>query len=126
MAEEQKKTALKPELAEALKQAKGPVRVVFQLRHPNPPSELLSADDAERVAYEVLDRAQKQSGQKIEDVNIFKNLGNFVVSAPAPVLEAIAEQPEIAGAQSNEPSGSMLIPPKNVRPVGRKSHRGKK
>lgn len=94
-----------------------PVEAVFRLR-PESGQVLIDPGVTEQVSREVIQRAEKASGEKTRDCNVFKNLGSFMVSAPASLIRAILDQPEIAGALANRrPGGSATIEPVAKRPA---------
>ena len=93
------------------------VDAVFRLRAPEG-TVLIEPETTEYLTRQLIRRAERQVGQKAADWNVFKNLGSFAVSAPAPVIRAIAEQPEIAGAVANrQPAGPAKIEPVRRRPA---------
>jgi hypothetical protein len=79
------------------------VDAVFRLR-PTARSELVpSADQTREIAERVVGRVARElalapSGY---DLNVFPNLGYFVVSAPSGFIERLLEAPEIASASAN-------------------------
>lgn len=97
-----------PELKQQLKSAAAshakPVEAVLRLRPPKRRKSLAPSPDATRALAEglvkrVTEELGKDAGQV--DVNVFPNLGYFVVSAPRAFVERIVAQPEIAAASSN-------------------------
>lgn len=75
------------------------VQAVFQLRLP--PARLLSPEAVEGTVQTVLSRVKQEVGEEAHEVNIFRNLGAFVVSAHAPFIRALMKEPEIASATAN-------------------------
>ena len=60
-----------------------------------------SGDEVERLAHEIVSRASLSAGVTVEDMNVFRNLGSFVVSAPVPLIQNLLTAPEIASAVAN-------------------------
>lgn len=58
-------------------------------------------EDVEQLVSRVIHRVQQASGQEPHDVNIFRNLGSFIVQAPPQFLRCLIEQPEIRSARAN-------------------------
>lgn len=76
------------------------IQAVFSLDLPM--KKLLDPKQVEETAYQVLDRAEKEVGSKPKDVNIFKNVGTFVVSANASFIRNIIDDPCISSAVANK------------------------
>jgi glyoxylase-like metal-dependent hydrolase (beta-lactamase superfamily II) len=55
----------------------------------------------EALARELVDRVRKSTGHTVHDVNVFRNLGRFVVSADATFIRELVAQPEITAALAN-------------------------
>jgi hypothetical protein len=51
----------------------------------------------------LLGRVRRVSHERPSDVNVFSNLGSFVVQAPPAFLRALIEQPEVRSARANRP-----------------------
>lgn len=97
-----------PELKQQLKSAAAshaePVEAVLRLRPPKRRKSLTPSPDATRALAEgLVKRVTEELGSDAGkvDVNVFANLGYFVVSAPRAFVERIVAQPEIAAASSN-------------------------
>jgi len=95
------------QIAEAEKPASGAagaqVQAVFFL---DPAS--ASASDPAKVEARVrklLRRVERSSRERPAVVNVFRNLGSFVVQAPPAFLRDLIEQPEIRNARANRPAG---------------------
>ncbi len=76
------------------------IQAVFSLDLPM--KKLLDPRQVEETAYQVLDRAEKEAGSKPKDVNIFKNVGTFAVSADASFIRNIIDDPDISSAVANK------------------------
>lgn len=81
------------------------IQAVFSLALPI--KKLLDPKQVEETANQVLERAEKEVGSKPKDVNIFKNLGSFVVSADASFIRQIIDDPDIASAIANKQPGKI-------------------
>lgn len=82
------------------------IQAVFSLALPL--KKLLDPKQVEDAANQVLERAEKEVGTKPKDVNIFKNLGSFVVSAEASLIRQIIDDPDIASAVANKQPEKIL------------------
>lgn len=118
-----------PELTRQLTEAddEGMVEAVVRLK---PTSGAASAepDETERLTHQLMARVQRSAGQQENEVNVFRNLGSFAVSARPAFLKKLIAQPEVAAAVANRQPGSGSIPPVAKRPstledVGRESKR---
>lgn len=76
------------------------IQAVFSLDLPM--KQLLDPKQVEETTNQVLERAEKEAGSKPKDVNIFKNLGSFAVSADASFIRKIIDDPDIASAVANK------------------------
>jgi len=83
-----------------------PIQAVFSLALPM--KKLLDPEHVEAAANQVLERAEKESGSKPKDVNIFRNLGSFVVSADASFIRQVIDDPKIASAVANKQPKEIL------------------
>ncbi len=91
------------------------VQAVFTLQLPK--SHETAPERVEELTHQVLNRVADKIGADAHEVNIFRNLGAFVVSAPAPFINALLTQPEIASATANRQPESGLISPRKKTPV---------
>lgn len=91
------------------------VQAVFALAGSDAAGGVPTREGTRRTVEAVLDRARAASGAAPTDVNVFANLGRFVVAAPPAFLRAVAAQPEVSTATANRRSGSMRIPPPRAR-----------
>src|SRR5262245_56558888 len=94
------------------------VQVVFSLRFSPVERKLLSPEETERLTRSVLERVEKESGSRARDVNIFRNIGQFVIQAPAVFVRKLMAQEEIASAVANrQHPGGLFIPPHKKKPL---------
>lgn len=85
------------------------VQAVFTLRLST--RKTVNPTNVEALTNEVLDRVADEIGVEAEEINIFRNLGAFAVSAPPTFIRALLTEPEIATATANEQPESMFIAP---------------
>jgi hypothetical protein len=78
-----------------------PVGAVVYLRPPKGQA-ALSSDDLEQVTKTVLQRVAKNTGEKPDDFNLFKNLGMFAVVGRPAFLRELVKQPEVKSAVANK------------------------
>jgi hypothetical protein len=94
-----------------------PLEAVFMLRSENP-AEIVSEPEATtELAKNVLDRVTHRTGIEPETVNVFENLGSFVVVAQPRFIRTLTQQPEIASAVANRRPERAFIPPVSKRPA---------
>ncbi len=107
------------ELFRQLEDPSGPIEAVFELKPPDTSQPFLEPDETERLTHAVLQRVGRLTSQEPADLHVFRNLGRFVVAAEPRFLRSLLAQPEISSAKANRRSGSdsMMIPPRNVKPV---------
>jgi len=91
------------------------IQAVFTLRSSE--QKAVSPEQVEKLTQKVLDRVARIVGTPASEVNIFRNLGAFVVSAQAPFIRALLTDPDIASAMANRQSKQMMIPPHRKRPL---------
>jgi len=107
-----------PELKRQLKAGKSNqdlVQAVFTLHLST--RQTTTATHVEELTHKVLDRVADEVGVEAKEINIFRNLGAFAVSAPPDFIRALLTEPEIATATANQQQESMMIPPQRKRPV---------
>ncbi|WP_342377840.1 hypothetical protein NVS55_00945 [Myxococcus stipitatus] len=97
---------LDPELARQLDSAPF-VQAIVRLRASQPGRLALPPDETETVAKRVLERVQRELGRPPRAVNIFRNLGYFVVDAESQFVRRLIEQDEIVSASANYRRGNM-------------------
>jgi hypothetical protein len=122
--EEQARARADPELLHQLDEAeasKEPVEAVFILRRPS--GSVLAPDEVEKVTNEVLGRVQREDGSQVKDVNVFKNMGSFVVVGEPPLLRRLLDQPEIEAGIANRQPGSVDLLGEPAPPRGRNAER---
>jgi len=73
-----------------------------------------SPETTERLAQALTDRATAQSGHRANRMNVFRELGSFVVLGKADFLAHLVAQPEVASVKLNESHPSSVEP---IRPV---------
>ncbi len=81
------------------------VEAVFILRRPA--GSTLEPDQVERLAGQLVERVQVHAGVRVEDVNVFKNMGAFVVAGNPTLVRLLLDQPEIETGIANRQSGSV-------------------
>jgi hypothetical protein len=107
-----------PELKRQLKAGKSDqdlVQAVFTLRLSTRQTE--APTHVEEITQRVLDRVADEVGVEAKEINIFRNLGAFAVSASPDFIRALLTEPEIATATANQQQESMMIPPQRKRRV---------
>jgi hypothetical protein len=60
-----------------------------------------SAADTTRIAHSLMERIKAKHGREPKKLNIFENLGSFVVQADPAMLLHLLDQPEVAAATLN-------------------------
>ena len=83
-----------------------PIEAVFRLQPASGSQKFVPPEEVEPLTRELLARVEQKLGMGVKDLNIFRNLGSFVVSAGAPFLRELLEQPEIAAAVANRQPSS--------------------
>jgi len=104
---------LDPELVRQINSAAADtktVEAVFRLRQ-DPTEVAANAERAEAQVKEVLQRVKEKAGTAAKQVNVFKNLGMFVVEAQPSFLRELVAQPEIMSALANQQPGEATTPP---------------
>jgi hypothetical protein len=82
------------------------IQAVFSIALPM--KKLLDPEQVEQTANQILERAEKEAGSKPNDVNIFRNLGSFVVSADASFIKKVIDDPDVASAIANKQKKRLL------------------
>lgn len=95
-----------PELVRQLEDATkshSPIQVVFFLKAVGLPSRSAAPvpEDTTITVRRVLERVEKETGERVGDWHVFPNLGSFVVQASPRLVEAVFAQREIASASAN-------------------------
>jgi hypothetical protein len=88
----------------------GNATVVVALKPPEGRS-VASADETERLAKELIGRAEKATGRHVASTNVFRRFGRFVIDAPAEIIRHVVTEPEVQEVTPNEIRGSGLIDP---------------
>ncbi len=104
-----KRTKTDPELLrqiDAVETDDDSIQAVFSLALPM--KKLLDPKQVEETTNQVLERAEKEVGSKPKNVNIFKNLGSFTVSADASFIRQIIDDPDIDSAVANKQPKKIL------------------
>ena len=97
-----KKTKIDPELTRQISSVgagNDSIEAVFSLDLPM--KKLLNPSTVEETTQKVLRRVEEEVGSKPTVVNVFENLGSFAVSAEAPFIQRIIDDPDIATAVAN-------------------------
>ena len=82
------------------------IQAVFSLALPM--KKLLDPKQVEEATNQILERAAKEAGSQPNDVNIFKNLGSFIVSADASFIKKVIDDPDVASAVANKQKKNLL------------------
>jgi hypothetical protein len=111
------------ELSEA-EQSNGHVEAVVRLRAPSGDS-ILIPPVTKSLAEDLLQRVAGSVGFNAEFVNIFRNLGSFLVVAQPTFLRELISQPEVAAAVANRQHDAFIEPvnkrPSHIESVGASS-----
>jgi hypothetical protein len=89
---------------------------VLSLRAPKS-RKFLSARETESIVRQVLQRVKTEVGSGPQDLNVFANLGSFVVTATPQFIRTLIDQQEIATATANEQPQDLAIEPVGSEPV---------
>jgi hypothetical protein len=95
------------ELLSHLDRYGGNAAVVVALKPP-PGQSVPSVAETERLAKELIARAERATGLQIARSNVFRRFGRFVFDGPAQIIRHVAAQPEVAEATPNEVLGLGL------------------
>ena len=120
MAAHKAPTKVDPELERQINSAAAEsktVEAVLMLRQ-SPTQIAANADGATALVDEVLKRVKEKAGTSAKQVNVFQNLGMFIVEADPSFLRELLAQPEIASAVANQQ-------PEEAGPDKRAGRRGK-
>jgi hypothetical protein len=104
------------DLLKHLDRVGGDAAVVVALRSSSA-GELPSPNETQRLASQLIARAEDATGQRIARSNVFKRLGRFVIEAPAAAIRFVAAQPEVTETTPNKLQGLGLIEPVRKTPV---------
>jgi len=114
------KVATDPELArqvEAASHTGDAVEAVFVLTPEDPSQGAPSPERTEQITRQVLERVKDRVGRRENKLNVFRNLGSFVVSAHPEFLKELMSQPEISMAMANQQPGTETARPVKNRPL---------
>jgi hypothetical protein len=89
------------ELLSHLDRQGGTAAVVVALKPP-PCQSVPSAAETERLATELIARAERATGLRVARSNVFRRFGRFVFDGPAELIRYVAAQPEVAETTPNE------------------------
>lgn len=79
----------------------GEVEAVISLKK----SDGVAAATIESTVKGMIERAERESGMAVVDHNVFKNIGMFVVKAPAALVKILVNQEEVKRAGANKTVG---------------------
>lgn len=85
------------------------VEAVVSLR-PDEGAELVSVERTDELARDVVERVERKTGVRPERLNVFRNLGSFVVAARAQFVSELLAQPEVEAATANR-RGTPVVEP---------------
>jgi hypothetical protein len=86
------------------------VEAVLMLRQ-SPAQISANARGTTEIVESVLKRVKEKAGTGAKQVNVFQNLGMFIVEAEPSFLRELVAQPEIASAVANRQPGEAMMPP---------------
>ncbi len=95
---------LDPELLRQLEAAKDlshPIEAVVYLRPSEAKTLRVPPEEIQKVIDRLLGRVEVAVGHAAAKHNTFRNLGSFVVQAPAAFIRELIDQPEVASAMAN-------------------------
>ncbi|HEY3135529.1 MAG TPA: hypothetical protein VGL29_05705 [Blastocatellia bacterium] len=119
MTNQESKVTTDPELRRQLQAASSEddaVEAVFTLSPEDSSQGFLSPERTEELTRQVLERVKSRVGRGEEKLNIFRNLGSFVVSAHPEFLRELMAQPEISTAMANRRAENEIDQPLKERP----------
>jgi hypothetical protein len=107
-------------------EAKGsPVQAWFRLK--DPMKSMLSPEQTETLAHQIVNRAKSRLGENVDAVNVQRQLGTFTVLAHPSLVKEIWDQPEIDAAGATQvPDFGLIRPVKIVRPESQIQQRKKR
>jgi len=105
-----------PELLSHLERQGGNAEVIVALKAPEGLI-VPSSDETKRIASELINRAEKETGSQVARSHVFSHLGRFAMDGPAQVIRYISSQPEVEEVTPNEFRDLGLIEPVRRRPV---------
>jgi hypothetical protein len=85
-----------------------PIQAVFTLSLPM--KELLNPQKVKEAAYKIVKEVSEQVGETPGDVNVFENLGSFVISATPAFIRKLLSETRISAAVANkQPEGTFKM-----------------
>jgi chaperonin cofactor prefoldin len=85
-----------------------PIQAVFTLSLPL--KKLLDPQIVEEKAKQIVGKVSDETGEAPQDMNVFRNLGSFVVSASAPFIRKMLNESGLSAAVANkQPKGSIKL-----------------
>ena len=63
--------------------------------------------ETQAIADRLLKRVQLQVGESVRDLNVFRNVGSFVVEASPRLLRTLIDQEEVRSATPNRPTHEL-------------------
>ena len=121
MAKKETDTATDPELNRQMDAASATgrdVEAVFTLSPDETSDGVRSPEETENLTRRVLERVTNRVGQGEKKLNIFRNIGSFVVSANPSFVKELIAQPEIASAIANRQQETDPVGPVKKREAG--------
>jgi len=91
------------------------VEAVFILASDDPLRAVPSPEQTEELIHQVLKRVESRVGKREGKLNIFRNLGSFVVLAHPTFVQELMSQPEIAAAMANRHPDAKAVSPQVPR-----------
>lgn len=85
------------------------MQAVFFLDTPAPQGAVPDPGETEARVKRLVRRAESAVGESVREINVFRNLGSFVVEASPRLVRALADQDEVRSATPNRP-GKALEP----------------
>src|SRR5262245_4201709 len=103
---------INPELRKQLTEAPAskPLEATFTL-DPGPGQKYIPEDQVHAKVKEIVQKVSREIGEAHEVVNVFDQIGSFVVRARPAFLKALIECPEVTAAMANQQSEELLIRP---------------
>lgn len=86
----------------------GTIEAVITFRSHDPQRPAPAAAETKNLTDEILRRAEDETGDVAERVNVFKHLGSFAVKARPTFIKYLLDQPEVASAMANRQSDVSL------------------
>jgi hypothetical protein len=94
---------------DAASAAGSPVAAVIGLRPRGEGVAILTSEQTERLARQLLERIERSTGIGPRAVNVFQHLGSFLVVAEPAFLDELLAQPEVRSAVANRQPGDPQL-----------------